>query len=208
MERRFLTTELRMVDAGDVRQIEGYAALYSQPSVTLMDAAGRRFVEMITPGAFDGVVGQDVRALLNHNPEKVLGRTTAGTLALQADERGLWFSATLPETSYARDLAESLRRGDIDQMSFAFEVAGDGQRWDWQTDPPTRWLLRFRSLLDVSPVTYAAYPQTDVALRAMMNIPEVPVDARGATALAVEIERQRLQAQAAHRRRKLVILGG
>lgn len=143
--------------------IRGYAAVYNQPSE---DLGG--FVESIRPGAFAQAIGRDdVRALFNHDANYVLGRNRAGTLALHDDARGLGVTITPPPAQWANDLMESMRRGDIDQMSFAFGVTED--TWTRNADGyPHRELVDLR-LYDVSVVTYPAYPQTSAAVRSKIN---------------------------------------
>jgi len=160
-ERRAIT------DPVDVRADEGgltlggYAALYE----TSAEIAG--FTERIERGAFtEAVQRDDVRALFNHDPNYVLGRTHAGTLTLTEDARGLRYDVRLPETTWARDLHESIKRGDISQSSFAFRV--DEEEWEKGTKAtlPVR-RIRKVTLYDVSPVTYPAYAQTTVSARAL-----------------------------------------
>ncbi|MDI3341601.1 MAG: HK97 family phage prohead protease [Sphaerobacter sp.] len=151
--------EVRALEDGTPR-IVGYAAVFDVPSE---DLGG--FTEIIRPGAFRKTLqdGADVRALWNHDPNWVLGRTKAGTLKLAEDERGLRIEITPPPTAWARDLMESIRRGDVDQMSFGFWTVRD--RWSSdETGRVTRELIEVK-LFDVSPVTFPAYPQTEVQVR-------------------------------------------
>lgn len=161
VERRALPVELRL-EGGEAQptKIVGYAAVYNKLS---QDLGG--FREQIAPGAFArNLDGADVRALFNHDPNFVLGRTTAKTLRLSDDDQGLRIEIDPPETSYASDLLESMRRGDISQMSFGFRTLSD----DWSLkDGENVRTLRDVELLDVSPVTFPAYPQTSVAMRSL-----------------------------------------
>ena len=171
-ERRFLTgqpIELRAAAAeGQPRKFSGYAALYNTRSANL-GSPDRPFVEIIAPGAFDSVLKQDVRALFNHNPDHVLGRSreSGGTVRLFTDERGLGFEIDVPDTQLGRDLATSVERGDIDQNSFAFRIAQDGDKWVEEAGVITRTIRRVAELFDVSLVTYPAYPDTSVAVRSL-----------------------------------------
>jgi len=125
--------------------------------------------------------------LFNHDTNIVFARTKAGTLTLSEDDTGLLTSATLPDTQAARDLAVSMERGDIDQMSFAFLADPDGSVWD--TEPDGRWLRtikRVADLYDVSPVTFPAYPDTSIALRGKPDA--------GNTAPPIDPRRDRLEA--------------
>lgn len=161
--RAYCLQELRAdVEPGQAPMIRGYAAVFDQLSEELGG-----FREKIQRGAFAAnLAGADVRALFNHDPNLVLGRTKSGTLRLQEDIHGLRIEIDPPDTQAARDLMTSMQRGDIDQMSFGFQVIRD----HWETDPEgkvTRTLLDVR-LFDVSPVTYPAYPQTQVGVRSAL----------------------------------------
>jgi hypothetical protein len=146
--------------------IVGYAAVFDALSENLGG-----FREMIAPGAFDAVLDDDVRAVINHEPSLILGRTKAGTLTISQDTIGLRYSVEAPGTSYANDFLLSARRGDITQSSFRFQVDQD----DWAEDEDGRIIRTIRSfkrLLDVSPVTYPAYPDATVAVRALEQFQE------------------------------------
>ena len=144
--------------------MRGYAAVFDQLSE---DLGG--FRERIRRGAFAKSLeegGMDIRALWNHDPLYVLGRRGTETLEVGEDERGLAVAIRPPDTTWARDAVESIRRGDVDQMSFAFQVV----REDWQMLPlgPVRELIEVR-LYEVSPVTFPAYPQTEIGVRALVD---------------------------------------
>jgi uncharacterized protein len=139
--------------------IAGHAAVFNSLSEMLWG-----FREMIAPGAFrDAIEKSDVRALVNHDSNFILGRKKNGTLKLWEDERGLAIDIDPPSTQWANDLLVSIGRGDIDQMSFGFTVAED--RWEEVDGETRRTILRVDELFDVSPVTFPAYPETDVVLR-------------------------------------------
>ena len=123
------------------------------------------FREKIKPGAFNKTIKKaDVRALFNHDEHYVLGRTKSGTLKLIEDDHGLRMENIPPDTQWAKDLLVSIERGDINQMSFGFRVISD--RWETKDEEPIR-ILEKVELVDVSPVTFPAYPDTEVALRSM-----------------------------------------
>jgi uncharacterized protein len=137
--------------------ITGYAAVFNRPSENLGG-----FVEIIRPGAFAKTIQtEDIRALWQHNPEYVLGRTKNGTLRLREDEIGLRIEIDAPDTQIGRDAVASIQRGDVDQMSFMFEVVAD----EWEQGAPVKRTLVEVKLYDVSPVTFPAYPQTSVSVR-------------------------------------------
>ena len=161
IERRVFATELRIERrATGENMLVGHAAVFNSASE---DLGG--FREVVAPGAFAQSIQQDdVRALFNHDPNHVIGRNRAGTLRLTEDSRGLAFEIDLPDTQTARDLATSIERGDISGNSFGFQTLED--RWERMDAGELRTLIKVR-LFDVSPVTYPAYPQTDVALRSL-----------------------------------------
>jgi uncharacterized protein len=172
IETRHLTQEFRVSPEGADATITGYAAVFNTPSE---DLGG--WTEMIDPSAFDSVLAAnpDVRALWNHNDDHVLGRTTAGTLTLTVDSRGLSYVIAPPDTTLAKDLMVSMRRKDVTQSSFAFICKRD-QWTDNQDGTVTRRILEFDSLLDVSPVTYPAYTSASSHVR---NLPEsMPAEMR------------------------------
>jgi HK97 family phage prohead protease len=169
MERRFVpATELRAAadEEGPV-VIEGYAAVFNTLSEELFG-----FREKIAPGAFKTALDRpdDVRALHNHDPNIVLGRSTANTLTLSEDDTGLRFRCELPDTSQARDLAVSIGRGDINQCSFGFITKGE--EWEFNTDGPDIRTITDVELFDVSTVAYPAYTDTSVALRSRDKVKE------------------------------------
>ena len=158
IEKRF-STEIQFQPEG--KKIVGYAAKFMNRS---QDLGG--FIEQIDPQAFTRTLseGADVRALIDHNPSLILGRTVSGTLRLETDSTGLLVEITPPDTTYARDLMVSLERGDVTQMSFAFVTKHD--TWAKEGTTNIRTLLDV-DLHDVSAVTYPAYLDTEVGLRSL-----------------------------------------
>jgi hypothetical protein len=164
-ELRYLPTtdarfELRQ-NANGASVVSGYAALFA-PARTDMGS----FQEIVSPTAFDDALNSnaDVRCLWNHNPDHVLGRTKSGTLRLSTDSRGLLYQAELPNTTLAADLAESMRRGDVDQSSYGFFVTDES--WEMDSSGVIVRTLLSVSLFDVSPVTFPANPNTMSKVRA------------------------------------------
>ena len=145
----------------DTLTVSGYAAVFDD----ITDIG--YFKERIARGAFEGVMQDDVRLLINHTGVP-LARTTNGTLDLEVDDTGLRYTARLADTTEGRDLYKLIKRGDISQSSFAFTIADE----DWDRKANLRTITRMGALLDVSPVTYPAYPTTTVAARAKAAGPE------------------------------------
>lgn len=162
IERRASLVEVRA--AG--RKLEGYAAVFDQQT-TIAD-----FSETVARGAFTDTLrsGRDVLALVDHDPQRLLGRTKNGTLRLAEDQRGLSFSIDVPDTQLGRDTLAMAERGDLGGASFAFRVAKGGDGWEGRN----RTLLRV-DLIDVSAViAFAAYAQTSVAARSQSE-PRLPL---------------------------------
>lgn len=165
MERRnFSNQELRFHEEGEKQYIVGHAAVFNVES---RDLGG--FTEVLEEGAFDNVLEDDVRALFNHDRNMVLARTKSGTLSLAQTDRGLEYRFEAPDTTAGKDLKISLKRGDIDESSFGFSVREDGDKWERREGKVIRTIKKggIERLYDVSPVTFAAYPKTDVAQRSL-----------------------------------------
>lgn len=194
IERRTHTVEMRVKDAGYGKKtptMEGYAANFNSLSE---DLGG--FREMLMPGCFkDALKTSDTRALFNHNPDKILGRTSAGTCRISEDEKGLRFEVDPDmEISYVKDLSRSMSRGDVNQCSFGFRVAADGDFWKEDTDGVwIRTITRVEQLYDVSPVTYPAYTSTSCAVRSLLQKKEeAKAEEKRKVEEAAEAERQRI----------------
>ena len=167
MEIRAHLCEVRAAPEGNGLRFEGYAAKFDRWSE---DLGG--FRERIAPGAFARTISEgDAVALLNHDPNYVLGRARSGTLQLDEDATGLHFVVDAPDVGWARDLRESVRRGDITQCSFAFRPIR--QEWKWanpdSNDLDERTLIEVE-LDDVSIVTRPAYPDTEVYARSARDV--------------------------------------
>lgn len=143
-------------------RLVGHAAVFD----TLSENLGG-FREKILPGAFaESITTDDIRALFNHDANFVLGRNRSKTLKMLEDERGLAIAINLPDTQTIRDLVIApIERGDISGMSFGFSVRSEGQDWGEEDDGQVVRTLKKVRLYDVSPVTFPAYPTTDVAVR-------------------------------------------
>lgn len=167
LERRQLPiSELRVESQNDERKIVGYSAVFNSLSENLGG-----FREKIQEGAFKRSLenGADVRALMNHDPNYVLGRNKSGTLILSEDARGLKVEISPPNTQWANDLLESMKRGDISEMSFAFATIDD--RWEEEHGETIRTLKEV-DISDVSVVTYPAYKATNAHVRSASQVYE------------------------------------
>ena len=154
--------ERRAADiAADGATIRGVAIVFDTPS---SDLGG--FVEIITPEAVDRTFSErlDVRALVDHDPARIIGRTKAGTLALAKRSDGLHVEITPPDTTTGRDILESVRRGDVTGMSFSFRVVRPaGERFEDRGGQLTRIISDMR-IAEVSLVTFPAYEATDASV--------------------------------------------
>lgn len=166
------------------RTIRGYAAVYNSDSEWMGG-----FYEQIERGAFDDVMNDDTRAYFNHDESLLLGRVSSGTLRIGTDARGLYYEVDLPNTSYANDLIELMKRGDVNQSSFAFLI--DRDRWEERDGKTYRIIEKVSRLLDVSPVSQPAYPAATSELVQRNNTPEsegAEVEATAATEEVSDIE--------------------
>jgi len=149
------TSEVRAA-GDDALVVEGYASNFD------VEYDLGYFKETVARGAFDDVMEDDVRFLLNHTGAP-LARTTNGTLELSVDDQGLKYRAALADTQDGRDLYKLIKRGDISQSSFAFTIEAD----EWSEDRSTRTITKVGKLLDTSAVTYPASPTASVYARNM-----------------------------------------
>jgi HK97 family phage prohead protease len=162
--------EVRVATADNgTHSVSGYAIVYNSQSV---DLGG--FTEIVAPGSLTRTLtdNPDVLCLRDHKQTLLLGRTTSGTLKLTEDQTGLYFTCSLPATSAGNDLAESLRRGDIDSCSFGFCVAND--IWSQDTNGAIVRTLLDVDLFEISVVSFPAYASTSASLRS------APVEIRSA----------------------------
>ena len=160
-QREIRTFTFQLEERKDDKEprMTGHAAVFNE-----ITKIGSFFREQVAPGAFkQSIKDDDVRALFNHDPNFVLGRNVSGTLRMKEDDKGLAIEIDPPQTQFANDLMTLMKRGDISQMSFAFQVLGE--MWEENEDElPLRTLNKLR-LFDVSPVTFPAYEGTDIGVR-------------------------------------------
>lgn len=190
---------------GDAPLFQGYAAVFNTLSVELWG-----FREKLAPGAFTNSLGDDVRALWDHQTGVVMGRTKSGTLRLAEDATGLRFEND-PPLAATREI-ESVQRGDVDQMSFGFRTLED--TWDIdENDQVIRTLLKVK-LYEVSYVTFPAYPATSVQARSGQRVfdpayglvPVIPDEFRRASDSHKQAAELEARARFLYRQRQLRVL--
>jgi len=174
-ERRFISPIIEVRMDGDSQMIEGIAAVIDKET----DLGW--FSEKIERGAFDGVMGDDVVALFNHDPNFPLARSSAqgdGHLDLYITPTGdLGYRYKTPNTTIGKDLSENIRTGVVSKSSFAFTVEAD--EWQQRTGDQAndlRVIKKIKRLYDVSPVTYPAYNDTTVAARSLEKVTDPKKD--------------------------------
>jgi len=175
------TAEVRAA-GDDALVVEGYASNFE------VEYDLGYFKETVARGAFDGVMQDDVRFLLNHTGAP-LARTTNGTLELSVDEQGLKYRAALADTQDGRDLYKLIKRGDISQSSFAFSIEAD----EWSEDRSTRTITKVGRLLDVSSVTYPASPTASVYARNMAAAAQEVEELKDEQVAAEPVEEKRAE---------------
>ena len=158
---RSVATKFETREDGDehVPHISGYFA-----SFTDIYEIAPGMTESIAKGAFSRTLGGDIRALVNHDTTLVLGRTKAHTLDLKEDEHGLWGDVTInPKDVDAMNLYERVKRGDVDQCSFGFEIVSE--ETDFREDGSVHWTIKEVNLFEVSACTFPAYEATNISAR-------------------------------------------
>lgn len=157
---RQLPTSFETRDEDGKLTIEGYFAVFNSNY-----EIGPGMSESIAPGAFSNSVSQDVRALINHDSTLVLGRAKAGTLELREDSHGLWGRIDInPKDVDAMNLYERVKRGDVDQCSFGFEIRSEDT--EISEDGDVHWTItEVDPLYEVSCCTFPAYEETSISAR-------------------------------------------
>lgn len=157
---RTVMTEYQTREDETGRHISGYFSVFNSNY-----EIGPGMTESVAPGAFsNSLAGGDIRALTNHDTTLVLGRTKAHTLELREDERGLWGDITInPNDGDAVNTWERVKRGDVDQCSFGFEIVAE--ETDFRDDGSVHWTIREVNLFEVSVCTFPAYEATSISAR-------------------------------------------
>lgn len=145
-------------DTSDEMIVEGYAAIFNQPTI-LWSHNGVDYKEEIASGAFDGADMNDVIFRYNHSSNVyILARTKNNTLNLTIDDKGLKIKANIAKTQTGKDFYTLVKRGDIDKMSFGFIVEEES----YNQETHTRRILKFKTIIDVSGVDFPAYDSTEL----------------------------------------------
>lgn len=163
MQTRTAQTEWKVREDTENPTIEGYFAVFNSNY-----EMGFGMSESIAPGAFTNSISGDIRALINHDTTLVLGRTTAHTLEVRQDERGLWGKISInPKDTDAMNLYERVKRGDVSQCSFGFEIVSE--ETDFRDDGSIHWTITEARVHEVSVCTFPAYEDTGVKARAELK---------------------------------------
>lgn len=158
-QMRIASSKFETRETGEDFYIEGYFSVFNSV-YQMWDGA----TESVDPHAFDNTINDDIRCLINHDSGLVLGRTKAGTLELKIDNYGLWGRVKInPNDQDAVNLYERVKRGDVDQCSFGFEILQE--ETEWKEDDSIHWTLTEVRLFEVSVVTFPAYEDTSVKAR-------------------------------------------
>lgn len=158
-QMRSMASKFETRDDGGELYIEGYFAVFNSTYKMWEDA-----YEQVAPGAFSNTLGEDIRALINHETRLVLGRNKAGTLELKEDSHGLWGKIRInPNDMDAMNLYERVKRGDVDQCSFGFEILKE--ETEVKEDGSFLWTIKEVRLYEVSVCTFPAYEETAVSAR-------------------------------------------
>lgn len=159
MQTRTLTSDFKTREDGKDLRIEGYFAVFNSTYEMWPGAT-----ESIAEGAFDGTLGDDIRALIDHETRLVLGRNSAGTLELKQDSHGLWGSILInPNDQDAMNLYARVQRGDVNQCSFGFDILDE--ETEFLEDGSVHWTIKQVRLYEVSVCTFPAYTETSVQAR-------------------------------------------
>ena len=158
-QMRSIASKFETREENDERIIEGYFAVFNSNY-----EIGPGMSESVAPGAFRNTLSEDIRALVNHDTTLVLGRNTAKTLELSEDERGLWGRIRInPNDSDAVNLYERVKRGDVSQCSFGFDILDE--ETEFREDGGVHWTIKEVKLYEVSCVTFPAYESTNIDAR-------------------------------------------
>ena len=156
---RAVATQFETRETGEAPHISGYFAVFDS-----VYEIGPGMSESIAPGAFSHTLGDDIRALTNHDTTLVLGRTAAGTLTIREDEKGLWADIAInPNDSDAMNTWHRVQRGDVSQCSIGFDILREDT--EFRPDGATHWTIREVKLYEITVCTFPAYEETSIQAR-------------------------------------------
>ena len=159
MQTRTIPSEVRITNNGEKPRIEGYFAVFNSNY-----EIEKGYTESIAPGAFTDELHADVRALIDHESRLVLGRTTAATLELREDKRGLWGGIDVnPNDTEAMNLYARVQRGDVSQCSIGFRIIDE--EVEEREDGTVHWTIKKVKLYEISCCTFPAYEETEISAR-------------------------------------------
>ena len=158
-QTRSIASDFTTREDGENLRIEGYFAVFNSNY-----DIGPGMSESIAPGAFKNTLADDIRALVNHDTTLVLGRTSAHTLELREDERGLWGRISInPKDTDAMNLYERVKRGDVSQCSIGFNIVREDT--EISEDGSVHWTIQEVRLYEVTCCTFPAYKETNISAR-------------------------------------------
>lgn len=202
IEERSYLAEVRISEDEKKLKIAGYASIFNELSE---DLGG--FREKVDIGAFRKTIkNSDIKALINHDVNKILGRNISKTLILEEDDKGLKMEIYPPNTTYANNLLESMRRSDIDQCSFQFHVPPGGDKWDDTNKNKIIRTLKEVELFDVSVVTFPAYLKTSADIRSAGDVYKDYLSESQERKLRQQAEEAKWQEQISFKRKRLELI--
>lgn len=182
--RSMVVKDLQVRNATDnsnsIGQVSGYACVFGQPSEDM------GFIEYTDAGAFDGVDLSNVLGLYDHNFENILARVDSDTLELRVDDKGLFFTMDMPNTTLGRDVYENVRNGNLKGMSFGFTIEADTWQ-DGDNDSLIHHITQIGEIFEISICSLPAYTETSIAVSRHFNNLTKEKDFRKRTALFLEL---------------------
>ena len=166
IELRYVSGAEVRLTAPDSRTIRGYGVVFNSESNELV-AGGRRFTEIVRPESVRGIDFGALLSMHNHDRNRLLGNTRAGTMRIGTDAKGVWYETDVPASPTGDDVLESVKRGDTQDSSFQFSLAPQGDKWEMRDGRLYREILQFSGIYEMGPVSEGAYPDTTVAKRSL-----------------------------------------
>lgn len=174
-ELRYFQGEVRAVNK-ESRTIRGYGIVFNRESHE-MRMGGTKFKEVILPQAMEGVDLRMLQSMHNHDPNRLLGTTWAGTMRVGVDQIGVWYETDVPDSPTGQDTWVSVQRGDTRTSSFQFTTPEGGDTWERRDGYLLRTINKFSGIYEMGPVSNEAYPDTTVDV----TVAKRSLDASGLT---------------------------